>query len=90
MIWAADRLGENGVTFGQGSKRFFWRSSKSGHVGMIQRHIGKESERTTTKSGAPRWRSKSGVVETTQTYGSPSGTAQHHTVVGERGRACVR
>ena len=53
---------------------------KSGHIGMIQRHIGKESERTTTKSGAPRWRSKSGVVETTQTYGSPSGTAQHHTV----------
>ena len=69
----------NGVTFGQGSKGFL-AEFKSGHVGMIQRHIGKESERTTAKSGAPRWRSASGVVETTQTYGSPSGTAQHHTV----------
>lgn len=69
----------NGVTFGQGSKGFL-AEFKSGHVGMIQRHIGKESERTTTKSGARRWRSKSGVVETTQTYGSPSSTAQHHTV----------
>lgn len=69
----------NGVTFGQGSKGFL-AEFKSGHVGMIQRHIGKESERTTNKSGARRWRSKSGVVETTQTYSSPSGTAQHHTV----------
>lgn len=69
----------NGVTFGQGSKGFL-AEFKSSHVGMIQRRIGKESERTTTKSGAPRWRSASGVVETTQTYGSPSGTAQHHTV----------
>lgn len=69
----------NGVTFGQGSKGFL-AEFKSDHVGMIQRHIGKKSERTTTESGAPRWRSASGVVETTQTYGSPSGTAQHHTV----------
>lgn len=69
----------NGVTFGQGSKGFL-AEFKSGHVGMIQRHIGKKSERTTTKSGARRWRRKSGVVETTRTYGSPSGTAQHHTV----------
>lgn len=69
----------NGVTYGQGSKGFL-AEFKSGHIGMIQRHIGKESERTTTKSGARRWRSKSGVVETTQTYSSPSGTAQHHTV----------
>lgn len=69
----------NGVTFGQGSKGFL-AEFKSGHVGMIQRHIGAASRETTTKSGAPRWRSKSSVVETTQTYGSPSGTAQHHTV----------
>lgn len=69
----------NGVTFGQGSKGFL-AEFKSGHVGMIQRHIGAASRETTTKSGARRWRSKSGVVETTQTYGSPSGTAQHHTV----------
>ena len=40
----------NGVTFGQGSKGFL-AEFKSGHIGMIQRHIGKESERTTTKSG---------------------------------------
>lgn len=73
------QIERNGVTFGQGSKGFL-AEFKSGHVGMIQRHIGKESERTTTKSGARRWRSKSGVVETTQTYSSPSGTAQHHTV----------
>lgn len=76
---AGGPIERNGVTFGQGSKGFL-AEFKSGHVGMIQRHIGKESERTTTKSGARRWRSKSGVVETTQTYGSPSGTAQHHTV----------
>ena len=69
----------NGVTFGQGSKGFL-AEFKRGHVGMIRRHIGAASRETTTKSGAPRWRSKSGVVETTQTYGSPSGTAQHHTV----------
>ena len=53
---------------------------KSGHIGMIQRHIGARSEHTTTKSGAQRWRSKDGIVEKTQTYGAPSGTAQHHTV----------
>lgn len=69
----------NGVTFGQGSKGFL-AEFKSGHVGMIQRHIGAASSETTTKSGARRWRSKSGIVEKTQTYGSPSGTAQHHTV----------
>lgn len=50
------------------------------HIGMIQRHIGEASSETTTKSGAPRWRSASGVVEKMRTYGSPSGTAQHHTV----------
>lgn len=50
------------------------------HIGMIQRHFGAESERTTTAAGARRWRSKSGVVEQTRTYSSPSGTAQHHTV----------
>ena len=50
------------------------------HIGMIQRRLGAESERTTTATGARRWRSKSGVVEQTRTYGAPSGTAQHHTV----------
>lgn len=69
----------NGMTLGQGSKGFL-AEFKSGHVGMIQRHIGAASRETTTKSGAPRWRSASGVMEKTRTYGSPSGTAQHHTV----------
>ncbi len=69
----------NGRVLGEGSKGFL-AEFKSGHIGMIQRHIGARSEHTTTKSGAQRWRSKSGVVEQTQTYGAPSGTAQHHTV----------
>lgn len=69
----------NGMTLGQGSKGFL-AEFKSGHVGMIRRHIGAANGETTTKSGARRWRSKSGIVEKTQTYGSPSGTAQHHTV----------
>ena len=59
------------LTGGGAYSKGFLAEFKSEHVGMIQRHIGKESERTTTKSG---------VVETTQTYSSPSGTAQHHTV----------
>lgn len=65
------------------SKGFLAKFANDGthqHIGMIQRHIGAASRETTTKSGARRWRSKSGIVEETQTYGSPSGTAQHHTV----------
>lgn len=65
------------------SKGFLEKFANDGthqHIGMIQRHIGAASRETTTKSGAPRWRSASGVVEKTRTYGSPSGTAQHHTV----------
>ena len=65
------------------SKGFLAKFANDGthqHIGMIQRHIGAASSETTTKSGARRWRSKSGIVEKTQTYGSPSGTAQHHTV----------
>lgn len=65
------------------SKGFLAKFANDGthqHIGMIQRHIGAASSETTTKSGAPRWRSASGVVEKTRTYGSPSGTAQHHTV----------
>lgn len=65
------------------SKGFLEKFANDGthqRIGMIQRHIGAASSETTTKSGAPRWRSASGVVEKTRTYGSPSGTAQHHTV----------
>ena len=65
------------------SKGFLAKFANDGthqHIGMIQRHIGAASSETTTKSGAPRWRSASGVVEKTRTYGSPSGTAQLHTV----------
>ena len=65
------------------SKGFLAKFANDGthqHIGMIQRNIGAASSETTTKSGAPRWRSASGVVEETRTYGSPSGTAQHHTV----------
>lgn len=73
----------NGVTFGQGSKGFLAKFANDGvhqHIGMVQRVLNSDSEHTTTKSGAPRWRNKSGNVEKVQTYGSPSGTAQHHTV----------
>lgn len=65
------------------SKGFLAKFANDGthqHIGMIQRHIGAARSETTTKSGAPRWRSASGIVEKTRTYGSPSGTAQHHTV----------
>lgn len=65
------------------SKGFLAKFANDGthqHIGMIQRHIGAARSETTTKSGAPRWRSASGIVEKTRTYSSPSGTAQHHTV----------
>lgn len=75
--------GLHDLTGGAYSKGFLAKFANDGthqHIGMIQRHIGAASSETTTKSGAPRWRSASGVVEKTRTYGSPSGTAQHHTV----------
>ena len=81
--------GLHDLTGGGAYSKGFLAEFKSGHVGMIQRHIGAASSETTTKSGARRWRSKSGarrwrsksgIAERTQTYGSPSGTAQHHTV----------
>ena len=52
----------------------------SGHTGMIQRQLGAKSGRETTYTGARRWKSKSGMIEKTRTYGAPSGTAMHHTV----------
>ena len=51
---------------------------ESGHIGMVQRVIGSESEHTKTKKGYPRWRNKkTGHVEKLQTMGSPSATAMH-------------
>ena len=50
---------------------------KSGHIGMVQRVIGSESEHTTTEKGYPRWRNRQGNVEKLQTMGSPSATAMH-------------
>lgn len=64
------------------SKGFLAEFANNGnsHIGMIQRHISAASSETTTRNGARRWRSASGVVEQTRTYGAPSGTAEHHTV----------
>ena len=73
----------NGETFGDGSKGFLAKFANDGahpHVGMVQRLLNSKSESTTTRSGAQRWRNKNGNVEKVQTYGAPSGTAQHHTV----------
>lgn len=65
---------------GRLSKGFLLKFNKSGHVGMVQRVIGKKSKHTKTEKGYKRWVSKSGVVETLQTMGSPSATAMHNTV----------
>lgn len=53
---------------------------KSGHVGMVQRHIGSSSSHTTTERGYPRWRTKDGRVEKLETMGSPSAAAMHNTI----------
>lgn len=53
---------------------------QSGHIGMVQRQIGKKSDYTRTATGKPRWKSKSGVVEKLKTLGAPSGTAMHNTI----------
>lgn len=49
----------------------------SGHVGMVQRVIGKRSKSSVTARGKPRWASKNGIIEDIQTMGSPSATAMH-------------
>ena len=54
---------------------------KSGHVGMVQRVIGSNSEnRETFRSHVPRWTTKDGRVEKLMTMGSPSATAMHNTI----------
>lgn len=63
-----------------GLSKGFLLKFKSGHVGMVQRVIGKKSKHTETANGYKRWVSRSGVVETLQTMGSPSATAMHNTI----------
>lgn len=54
---------------------------KSGHVGMVQRVIGSNSQnKTTFLSKRPRWRTRDGRVEKLQTMGSPSAAAMHTTI----------
>jgi len=53
---------------------------KSGHVGMVERVIGSESESTVTARGFRRWRSKNGKIEALETVGSPSAAAMINTV----------
>lgn len=53
----------------------------SGHVGMVQRVIGSDSEnKITKKSHRPRWTNADGKVEKLQTMGSPSAAAMHHVI----------
>ena len=66
---------------GEGNKsKAFLAAFQSGHVGMVQRIIGSESEHETTKNGHRRWRNKAGKVEKLVTLGSPSITAMHTTI----------
>lgn len=48
----------------------------SGHVGMVQRLIGKPA----VNPKSTRWRSKNGVVEKLYTMSSPSASAMHSTI----------
>lgn len=53
----------------------------SGHVGMVQRVIGSDSDnKVTKKSRVPRWTNADGKVEKLQTMGSPSAAAMHHVI----------
>lgn len=65
---------------GKGKAKAFLAEFASGHIGMVQRVMGSDSENTTTKSGAPRWKNAQGKVEKLQTLGSPSASAMHNTV----------
>ena len=66
---------------GEGNKsKAFLAEFQSGHIGMVQRIIGSESEYETTKNGHRRWRNKAGKVEKLVTLGSPSITAMHTTI----------
>lgn len=60
---------------GQASKGFLVQF-KSGHVGMVQRILG----RSATHPKSTRWRNKRGIVEKLYTMSSPSASAMHSTV----------
>lgn len=61
--------------YGQASKGFLVKFD-SGHVGMVQRILG----RTATNPKPTRWRNKNGIVEKLYTMSSPSASAMHSTV----------
>lgn len=63
------------TALGQASKGFLVKFD-SGHVGMVQRLIG----RPAANPKSTRWRSKNGVVEKLYTMSSPSASAMHSTV----------
>lgn len=63
------------TALGQASKGFLVKFD-SGHVGMVQRLIGKSA----VNPKPTRWRSKNGVVEKLYTMSSPSASAMHSTV----------
>lgn len=82
-VWTGKVLKSKGMEplTGDGNKsKAFLAEFKSGHVGMVQRVIGSESDHTTTKSGASRWQNRSKHVETLETMGSPSAAAMHRKI----------
>ena len=60
---------------GQASKGFLVKFD-SGHVGMVQRILG----RPATNPKSTRWRNRNGIVEKLYTMSSPSASAMHSTV----------
>ena len=61
--------------YGQASKGFLVKFD-SGHVGMVQRILG----RPATNPKSTRWRNRNGIVEKLYTMSSPSASAMHSTV----------
>lgn len=70
-----DNLTGGQTLIGPGSKGFLARF-ESGHIGMVQRIIGKPA-----KNPKPtRWKSKNGIVEYLYTMSAPSASSMHSTV----------
>ena len=70
-----DNLTGGQTLIGPGSKGFLVRF-ESGHVGMVQRIIGKPA-----KNPKPtRWKSKNGIIEYLYTMSAPSASSMHSTV----------
>ena len=61
--------------YGQASKGFLVKFD-SGHVGMVQRILG----RPATNPKSTRWRNRNGIVEKLYTMPGPSASAMHSTV----------